>query len=39
MYDRDDEKRNGGIHRNVRGKGTLTDDHVVAKTSGVRSVR
>ena len=39
MYDRDDDKRNGGIHRNVRGKGTLTDDHVVAMSSSVQSVR
>ena len=39
MYDRDNEKQNGGIHRNVGGRGTLTDDHVVMKTSGVRSVR
>ena len=39
MYDRDDEKQNGGIHRNVGGKGTLTDDHAVTKTSSVQSVR
>ena len=39
MYDRDDEKWNGGIHRNVGGKGTPTDDHAVTKTSSVQSVR
>ena len=33
------EKQNGGIHRNVRGKGTLTGNHVVVMSSGVQSVR
>ena len=35
MSNRDDEKWNGGVHRNVGGKGTPTDDHAVVKTSGV----